>query len=715
MKRLLSLSLSFVICCSGLISLGAPQARGQGVASVSNLDTLRQQYEQMLAVERNAATPPEVRELNRTFLEERRAQLAAAIRNRIGALSKYRAAVADTLSDAEKGAIDGSVARLTAELQALLPEAVPAAAAATRRTRRPARAAPTAPSVEASFTPGPPVADAEPAAPTPAAEPRPAADAPRPVDAIQITSPASDSVVHTSEVELVVSLNDDQIDDILVAVYTPASDKPVSARNYEVKRSNRGVRAVVVALSKGDNRIEVSDLKRGEVKAVRVITYTPPSDIPLGTARLRTTASGTVPADAPPAQSGPVKGYSRCLYGYLTVTPGGAASPLRITVKNTPPGETTAHVSSIPNITLKSGKTEYTLKFRIGLGANVVNVLDGVGAQVGTDLTLTGEFDTGCNDGHLVGMLVGGTVSSQQADRFSQNDPFMGFIVGYSTERGWFPGADGQLHYQFQGIFQTQPKKDEAPVSEFNNLGLGSVAEGQFVPFLASRKSFDIEARIWADWGLPPSKHVRIGPYFSVAGTTYVSRNELRTDDPIQVEKSDIPTTTATPAATPTATPTATPAAGNGDTVTLDPTQAKIDNDIDLHVGGGLMINVFNRENTKLFMNAQLGYENFEGLAGLNKKPFEGFFGNSRNRIVGKLRIFPSFLNVAYDGPGEGDMFSPMFGVELNAGRGPDQLKFFIGGAVGIGAFKKLFTRPASAAAATPAATPANPPSDSQQ
>ncbi len=127
MRRLLSLTLSFVVCFPGLIALCAAPARAQQVASAGNLDTLRQQYEQMLAVERNAATTPEVRDLNRTFLEERRAQLAAAIRNRIGSLNKYRAAVAATLSDAEKRVIDGSVARLSAELRALLPEAVPVA------------------------------------------------------------------------------------------------------------------------------------------------------------------------------------------------------------------------------------------------------------------------------------------------------------------------------------------------------------------------------------------------------------------------------------------------------------------------------------------------------------------------------------------------------------------------------------------------------------
>ncbi|MBV8856044.1 MAG: hypothetical protein JOZ02_03695 [Acidobacteria bacterium] len=284
MRRLLSLTLSLVFCCSGFGALGALPARAQEVASFGNLDTLRRQYEQLLAVERNVATPPEVRELNRTFLEERRAQLAAAIRNRIGALDKYRAAVAATLSDAERRTIDDSTARLSAELRALLPEAVPASSNGARRTRRPARAAAQpAPAVEASFDATAPAAaeptPAEPAASEPAAPTSTKAAAP-----IEIVSPERDRVVHTGEVELEVNVRDDAIDDLMVAVYTPASEKPKTARVLNVKRSDHGSKSVVVALSRGDNRVEVSDLKRGEVKAERNITFQPPEVSALGAA-----------------------------------------------------------------------------------------------------------------------------------------------------------------------------------------------------------------------------------------------------------------------------------------------------------------------------------------------------------------------------------------------------------------------------------------------
>ena len=295
MKRLLSLTLSFAACCSGLVLLPAAPARAQEVAAVSSLDTLRRQYEQMLAVERNAATPPEVRQLNRTFLEERRAQLAAAIRKRIGSLNKYRAAVAAMLGDDEKRVIDDSVAHLSGELRALLPEAVPAPAPAPRRTRRAAHAsAPPAPPAEAPSPAEAPAesAGAEPAPPTPSKS-----DAP-----IEIVSPARDRVVHTAEVELEVGVNDEEIDDLMVAVYTPASEKPKTARVLSLRRSDRGAKSVVVALSKGDNRIEVSDLKRGGVKAERNINYAPPETSAVGAAAAAFVKPA--PAAAPQAAGG---------------------------------------------------------------------------------------------------------------------------------------------------------------------------------------------------------------------------------------------------------------------------------------------------------------------------------------------------------------------------------------------------------------------------
>jgi hypothetical protein len=55
------------------------------------------------------------------------------------------------------------------------------------------------------------------------------------------------------------------------------------------------------------------------------------------------------------------------------------------------------------------------------------------------------------------------------------------------------------------------------------------------------------------------------------------------------------------------------------------------------------------------------------------------------------LRVFPSGLGVSF---GQQVKAAPMFGVDLNAGRGEDHLKFFTGFAVAIRGFS--FNAPAS-------------------
>ncbi len=105
-------------------------------------------------------------------------------------------------------------------------------------------------------------------------------DKPSGVAAIEINSPAADFTSHVSQYELQIRVNDEDIDDVMVAVYTPTSgSKPSTARVLEVKRSDKGKKSIVIALAEGANRIEVTDLKRSDVKEVRTITYQPLGDV----------------------------------------------------------------------------------------------------------------------------------------------------------------------------------------------------------------------------------------------------------------------------------------------------------------------------------------------------------------------------------------------------------------------------------------------------
>jgi hypothetical protein len=274
MRRILSLTLTFIVVCAGLVPLCIGTARAQEVASVGTIVKLREQYERLLAIEHDPATSPEVREMNHPFLEERRTQLATALRTRIGTLRKYQGSAVMALTDDEKRAIEGSIQKLIDELETLQPgqDDLP------KGDARPSRVVSKAPQpkqvVHTSYRDDGEKSDAS----EPAPDPRPA----RRDDPIEITSPDRDKTVHVSEIEIEVSLNDVDIDDIMVAVYTPASAKPVTARSYDVKPSYRGkMPPTAIKLSKGENRIEVS-ARHGEVKTERKLTFTPPDTPALG-------------------------------------------------------------------------------------------------------------------------------------------------------------------------------------------------------------------------------------------------------------------------------------------------------------------------------------------------------------------------------------------------------------------------------------------------
>lgn len=280
MKRILSLALAFAVGSLGLVSLSAKAVRAQQVASAGkSLSEIKGEYERLLAIERDPATPAEAREMNRRFLEARRAQLADALRQRIGVLRKYQAGIAAALSGDEKQVVEGSIQELVAELRALQPARDGSPARATRATRRPPAAAQNQ-SVAAQSKQPPPEAGggAEDGEEQPA--PDPGARRSRKAAAIEITSPDADKTVHVGEVEVEVTVNDEDVDDIMVAVYTQSGgQKPATARTLELKRSDRGKKSFPVALEAGANRIEVSDLKRGEVLATRTLTYAPTRDV----------------------------------------------------------------------------------------------------------------------------------------------------------------------------------------------------------------------------------------------------------------------------------------------------------------------------------------------------------------------------------------------------------------------------------------------------
>ena len=102
-------TLSFLLPLTTL----ADERQSKSVAQL--LEDLRK----LEAVANDPATQPEIRELNRGFLSERRARLRQVVLVRIEALRRYRASVGDSLSSEEGRAIENSVSELVRLLEGL--------------------------------------------------------------------------------------------------------------------------------------------------------------------------------------------------------------------------------------------------------------------------------------------------------------------------------------------------------------------------------------------------------------------------------------------------------------------------------------------------------------------------------------------------------------------------------------------------------------------
>lgn len=123
MKRILSLTLSCLMTFVGFVSLAISPALGQ--EQIASLSQLREQISVLEKVENDPATPLDVKEINRTFLEERRIQFRTVIQKRLDALKRYQATVSGVLTTDENRVIISSVQSLEKDLQNLIGDTQP--------------------------------------------------------------------------------------------------------------------------------------------------------------------------------------------------------------------------------------------------------------------------------------------------------------------------------------------------------------------------------------------------------------------------------------------------------------------------------------------------------------------------------------------------------------------------------------------------------------
>lgn len=117
-----------------------------------------------------------------------------------------------------------------------------------------------------------------------------------------------------------------------------------------------------------------------------------------------------------------------------------------------------------------------------------------------------------------------------------------------------------------------------------------------------------------------------------------------------------------------------------------DTSKVIVDQDIKRFYEAGILMNFYRGPpgNHKLHIQSALAYGDYEGLQGLPmKRTPSGPVPDKRtsHRFIGRLRIFPNGLDMIF---GRQVSLTPMFGFELNAGHGPDPIKFFTGVAVNV-------------------------------
>jgi len=96
---------------------------GSSICAQQSQDTsviqLKEQIKLLEAVDRDPGTVSEVRELNRTFLEQRRTQLRALLQTRLDGLRQYLLAVGSSLTTQEKDVVQASILQAQRDLQDL--------------------------------------------------------------------------------------------------------------------------------------------------------------------------------------------------------------------------------------------------------------------------------------------------------------------------------------------------------------------------------------------------------------------------------------------------------------------------------------------------------------------------------------------------------------------------------------------------------------------
>lgn len=491
MKKFLSLALSFTVSSLSLVALVARPARAQQVASAGvSISKIKEEYERLLAVDRDPSTQPDVRELNRKFLEERRAQLRAAIETRLGALRRYQASMSGTLSVEEGLVINNSIQNLERDLSSVSgeqsPPRSPTKAAPRPRLVSDARPAEAKETTAASFVSSPKVATADAASSEPQVP--------------TITLDWTDNEVNDPNVSIPYVMNDPsvQVEKLSYTVEGPSPLKRVDLLPTLTRQDATGIVRTVkgdlsVTLYEGDNTVTLSDAgKSGASASVKIRYKKKKARAPVVTGTGTGTGTGTRTGEGEkppePADDIELEGEHKDLEGLLKIkTSDKVGKSLKLTVTAPDPDDKTKSKSVEERaIATERNVNEYTEKITLGEGENTITVTDAANSTFTDSIKWEGvkpaaraanaasaenvveqapEYDWG----RVRAYFSGGVILSKERGNFSKNDMFLDFTLdknylGTSKSRPlWVKDFNSFFDARLTSIPVSQPASSSTP------------------------------------------------------------------------------------------------------------------------------------------------------------------------------------------------------------------------------------------------------------
>lgn len=327
-------------------------------------------------------------------------------------------------------------------------------------------------------------------------------------------------------------------------------------------------------------------------------------------------------------------------------------------------------------------------------------------------------------NGGLFATMFGGLVVSNQAQQFNKADPFFGFQAGYGTrifginrdrrnlkmapnpnnprclvsnftrgniERDQFGynqivdntgrtftrvkprlyhSADGcdlkltkdpfsswktyRISFRFQGLFSAEGRTAVADPEPAAGTPAATPDPDKSFRFIKSQQSFTPEITAWAEFN--PLGTFSLGPYVAYGSSSGFKNNPFEKEVIAPQDESTEPVAATT----------------------------KTDTDAKRYFEAGAVWHLKFTPET-YFLQLFTGYGNYESFKDLVEKTpavpgvSPAIFRKTEHRAIAKLRIFPDGLKVNF---GRQINASPMFGIDINAGRGPDYIRFFTGFAI---------------------------------